>query len=56
MFISLEGGSFGALCPHSVCYGLKWIFRAEGVRDHINMLLLPMQGGGKSARLVQAKF
>ena len=26
-------------CPHSICYGLKWIVRQEGARDHVDMLL-----------------
>ena len=25
-------------CPHGICYGLKWLFRQEGPRDHVNML------------------
>ena len=34
-----QGGWLGASCPHSVCYGLKWLLRQEGARDHIDLLL-----------------
>ncbi|XP_046844968.1 uncharacterized protein LOC124452541 [Xenia sp. Carnegie-2017] len=26
-------------CPHGVCYGLKWLLRQEGPRDHVDMLM-----------------
>lgn len=25
-------------CPHGICYGLKWLLRQEGPRDHVDML------------------
>ena len=24
--------------PHGICYGLKWLLRQEGPRDHVDML------------------
>lgn len=26
-------------CPHGVCYGLKWLLRQEGPRDHVDMIM-----------------
>lgn len=26
-------------CPHGVCYGLKWLLRHEGPRDHVDMIM-----------------
>lgn len=25
-------------CPHGICYGLKWLLRQEGPRDHVDMV------------------
>ncbi|XP_046854252.1 uncharacterized protein LOC124447393 [Xenia sp. Carnegie-2017] len=34
-----SGGWLGMTCPHGVCYGLKWLLRQEGPRDHVDMLM-----------------
>ena len=26
-------------CPHGICYGLKWLIRHEGPRDHEDMII-----------------
>ena len=26
-------------CPHGICYGLKWLLRHEGPRDHVDMIM-----------------
>lgn len=26
-------------CPHGICYGLKWLLRHEGPRDHVDMVM-----------------
>ena len=26
-------------CPHGICYGLKWLLRHEGPRDHADMIM-----------------
>ena len=28
-------------CPHGICYGLKWLLRHEGPRDHVDMIMNP---------------
>lgn len=28
----------GAACQHGVCYGLKWLLRQEGARDHVDLI------------------
>lgn len=34
-----EGGWLGAACQHGVCYGMKWLLRQEGARDHVDIIL-----------------
>ena len=33
------GGWLGMTCPHGICYGLKWLLRHEGPRDHVDMIM-----------------
>lgn len=39
MTIFLTGGWLGAACQHGVCYGLKWLLRQEGARDHVDLIM-----------------
>ncbi len=32
------GGWLGAACHHGICYGLKWLIRQEGARDHVDII------------------
>ena len=34
-----SGGMLHMVCPHGIVYGLKWLIRGEGVRDHFVMIL-----------------
>ncbi|KAK3737605.1 hypothetical protein QZH41_001576 [Actinostola sp. cb2023] len=33
-----SGGWLGAACQHGVCYGIKWLVRQEGARDHVDLI------------------
>ncbi|KAK3715324.1 hypothetical protein QZH41_001662 [Actinostola sp. cb2023] len=33
-----NGGWLGAACQHGVCYGIKWLVRQEGARDHVDLI------------------
>lgn len=37
-FAVLSGGWLGAACQHGVCYGIKWLVRQEGARDHVDLI------------------
>lgn len=38
VFFTFSGGWLGAACQHGICYGMKWLIRQEGARDHIDLI------------------